>query len=393
MSGIAEDTTIEQDLQTREDGSGLGGADSLMGAIDTMWEGPEADTQKEDKVDEVVDDKVVSKEVKPIQKSADDGSPIKGSKARQEFDNLKRLKDQHERDAFNWKSKYEDLQKKSAEPHPELVNLKAERETLQKELQTLRAKADELGKVVALKAIEETDDYKAKVTTPRMESSKNFWGIVKANELSQEAMAKISAIPDKWARRKELHKALQEADALHVENDLNSTIDQFYSTHDTERSLRQEAEGNKDFVTKAQQEKEAKGRLERQEQWSGAYKELADAMANKDGSSVDKSGVFKQLLSVEGVEPLFKGILEKASKFDSESFDKQAPKAKQFTNITSHAFLPVVRHLLAELARRDDAARKRNSAEPGHGRGSQGGREEDGGDDMISFLGKNFVGQ
>lgn len=343
-------------------------ADDKGRSTDDAGDTTEADRLAEEqrKADEAAKGADTGDKGKPADIAGKNGYPdtIKGEQARKHFDNLKCQKDAAVKEAADLKKRVAEYEAKSKEPHPELAStvkerdsLKAEREAIAKERDDLKKKTEELGKVVALKAIEETDDFKTKVSTPRQEAIDEVNGLARANEIDMGKINEILRQPDKHMRFKAIKALCADTDA--DPHELKDQINKYLDTYAVEGKLREEQAGNQEFATRSQTEKEAKTRLEQQEEWTKEHGEVE--------SRFDKS--FADLLKVDGVGDIIKIAREKAKTLDRSGFDALPTRAKAYHNVAGWAFKGVVDHLMTQLKAAQDITAKRNGTRVGGGHG------------------------
>lgn len=302
-------------------------------------------------------------------------STVKGEQARKHFDTLKSQKDAALRERDELKRKYTELETRANQANPELEKIKAEREQLAKERDELKTKAAELGKVVALKAIEETDEFKTKVTAPKQEALEEVQGMAKAYDLDMGKINEAIMQPDKHLRWKAI-KAL--CDGSEVDpSELKTQINKWIDAGDAERKLREEQAGNQEFASRAQVEKDAKDRLQRTEEWKTSRtdlqtkleKILTDGFQDKDGSP-QLVGLLK--------EPGMKEIWDEGVKQieeDPAAFEKLPAKEKVFRTIMGHIGLGMLKNMHASLMKERATIAARNGSRQGGGHGSAMGEK------------------
>jgi hypothetical protein len=307
---------------------------------------------------------------------------VRGEKARAHFDKLSSAKQAAERERDDFRKKYQDLETKSKAPNTEFEKLKAEHEVLARERDEFRKKSDELGKVVALKAIEETDAFHETVLAPRQEAAEEVKSLVDAlfDQGDEDRKSKIASTltrinaaihePNKFRRNQQLSALCTELDAPWATEDIKREVDKYLGSYATERKLREERDGNQEFVTRQEQEKEAKTRLERSAEWTSSRTDITSKL---EKVLTDKLPVLKE----EGMADAWKAAMDAVGSGDAASFDALPTKEKVYLQMMGHLAMPVIKNLHAQLQKERATIAARNGSRPGGGHGGGGQQEGD----------------
>lgn len=301
---------------------------------------------------------------------------IKSEKARHEFDNLRKLRDDEARRAEsaeikfrNLEKQFNDLQSKSGTASPEV-------KVLQQEVDKLKTERDELERVVSFKAVEETKAFKEEVTAKQDEAMSVLSQVVETYGLDGAQLDAALKERNRFKRLEmlgDLTEKLPERAAF-VKGELQAAVDKWVAADAKSQELYANAKGNREFAEQERAQTEAQGSLERQKAFRAAEKEVV-------------AGLSEKLPELAGDEATWKEILEKAGKV--ADFDKMPAKAKAFANLSSYMVKPLitkVRVLEGELQKMKDTMAARARALPGAGSGRESSPRDEAADGDKSLL-------
>lgn len=286
---------------------------------------------------------------------------IKSTKAREHFDIVKKDRDKEARRADAAEAKNREFEARLKEVESRSGVHSPEVSTLEKQVKDLQARLEDREKIIALKAVEETDDFRTNVKIPRDEANRDIDEVIDAYGLSGAAVDAALAEPNKFKRLEALEKIFSANEERPVPQSIRqefiAATNKLLATSLKEKEIRDNAKGNQDLAETRTKEEQAKKDLQRKREWENSTKEVEEIFRAKLPEVVENEEAWKKI--VEGHTA-------------TKDFDKLPTKAKNYASFTSHAFMPVVKMLRStreELKAAQKALEAKAKATPGAGSG------------------------
>lgn len=383
------DTDIEQPLEGTAEiftgidevmASGNGDAPTKLPIEEEEDETPAKEEPKKDDLpnkDETPKDEPKKEEQA---KKEDYPAEIKSTKAREHFDIVKKEREEARRRADTAETRLKTVEAQLKEMEGRSGVHSPEVATLEKQIADLKSKNEEYGKIIALKAVEETDDFRTNVKIPRDEANRDIDEVMDAYGLSASAVDAIFNEPNKFKRLEALEKIFNANEERPVPQSVRSefitSVNRLLAANVKEKEIRDNAKGNQDLADTRTKEQEAKKAIERKRQWETGTKRVEDIIKSKLPELVENEEEWNKVMKGHNAVP---------------DFDKLPADAKAFASIASNAVMPLMRMLRntrEELKAAQKALEGKAKATPGAGggRGSSSVSREDEDEDANSML-------
>lgn len=363
------DTDIEQPLEGTNEifsgidevmASGNGDAPSKL-PIEEDDETPNKEEPKKDDLPKKDDAPKDEPKKEEQGKKEEYPAEIKSTKAREHFDVVKREREEARRRADTAEAKNKDLETRLKEVESRSGVHSPEVATLEKQIADLKSKNEEQAKILSIKALETTDDFREKVTIPRDEANKEIDEVIEAYGLSGAAVDAALAEPNKFKRVEALEKIFGANEDRPVpqtiRNEFHSAVLKLLGTSVREKEIRENAKGNQEFAETKAREEQAKKDIQRKREWETSTKEVEDIIKAKLPELVENEDEWKKIMGGHTAV---------------KDFDKLPAKAKAFASVASNAVMPLMRMLRntrEELKAAQKALEGKVKATPGAGGG------------------------
>lgn len=294
-------------------------------------------------------------------KKEDYPAEIKSTKAREHFDIVKKEREEARRRADSAETRLKTVEAQLKEMEGRSGVHSPEVSALEKQISELKAQNEEYGKIIALKAVEETDDFRTNVKIPRDEANRDIDEVIDAYGLSGAAVDAVFNEPNKFKRLEALEKIFNANEERPVPQTVRSefitSVNRLLATNVKEKEIRDNAKGNQDLAESRSKEEQAKKDLQRKREWDTSTKEVEDIIKSKLPELVENEEEWKKIMGGHTAV---------------KDFDKLPAKAKAFASVASNAVMPLMRMLRntrEELKAAQKALEGKAKATPGAGGG------------------------
>jgi hypothetical protein len=297
---------------------------------------------------------------------------IKSTKARHDFDQLRADRDKERERANGLDRRLKEIegkltaaQSKSGVNSPEVA-------ALEKQIKDLNSRIEEQDRIISFKAVEETPDFKEKVTVPKKEANDDLDQLIETYKLDSTAVDRALFEPNKFRRGDMLDTIMEQMPEgkTTARAALKEAVDRWIAADKVEKEIRANAKGNQELADTRKREEEAASAIQRKREWDTETGKVEQILREK----------LPELF--ENDEKIWKSVLQNHNAV--KDFDKLPARAKAFANMSSHAVMPLMRALREERMARQkaekalaDQAKAQPGAGSGRGTSSSASRQED----------------